>query len=110
MNIENKESIPAWAFSGGYIRFGFSTNDVPTKWTKRNGKWNRQELVPFGKATNEYRAKYYLCPKCNNPLELSETPYCFECADCDSVFRFSFGGLGETLKDLGRFELDDSFV
>ena len=46
MNIENKEQLPDWTFRGGSFRSGFSTNDVPTKWTRRNGKWKRQEIVP----------------------------------------------------------------
>ena len=110
MNIENNQELPDWTFRGGHFRLNFSTNDVPTKWTRKNGKWTRNDLVPYGKATEEYREKFYLCPECQKPLQISETPYHFECDDCRLDFNFSFGGLGESAKDSGRYDLSDSYV
>jgi len=110
MSIENNETLPRWTMSGGFLRSGFSTNDVPTKWTRRSGKWTRGELVPYGKATLEYREQFYLCPECQKALEISETPYRFECSDCGLKFNFSFGGLGEVAEDTGRYTPCDLYV
>lgn len=107
MNIENNEILPEWTLRGGSFRSGFTTNDVPTKWTRRSGKWKRGELVPYGKATPQYCEQFYLCPECQKALEISETPYQFECLDCSLRFKFGFGGLSEVVEDDQRYTPND---
>lgn len=80
----------AWTRLGGHIRFG----SEPTAWRRKaNGGWDRQELVPYGKATAEYRAKYFRCAECGEALLPTNMDYRFGCVNCGLVFGWSFGGL-----------------
>ena len=91
-----ERELPEWTFRGGHFRSGFSTNDIPTPWSRRTGKWKRDELVPYGKASEAYRKQFYLCPECDGVLLLpSEQEYTFNCGSCRIEFGWGFGGLYE---------------
>ncbi len=102
---EGKE-LPDWTFRGGSFRSGFSTEDIPTAWSRRSGKWKREELVPYGKASPDYRRKYFICPECKKQLTLGNEEYRFRCDDCGLEFKWSFGGLVEKI-DGGRYTPED---
>jgi len=90
----NKENIPDWCYRGGSFRF----SGKPGKWFKKTsskyeGQWNKKELIPFGKATFDYRKEYYLCPECDGSLEPMQKEYRFVCPNCRLVFAWGFGGL-----------------
>ncbi len=98
------DDLPDWTFRGGHFRSGFSTNDVPTKWTQKRGRWKRDELVPYGKATPEYRTQFYVCPECAPAsLKPSDAQYEFVCEQCETQFKWSFGGLSEKLDTENRY-------
>ena len=91
--MEN-DDIPGWCFRGG-IRL---TRDKPEKWRQNIsgdniGRWNKQLLIPFGRATPEYREKYYLCPECDGSLEPMLKEYRFVCPNCRLIFGWGFGCL-----------------
>ena len=69
--------LPEWTRRGGFFRSKFSTNDVPQPWTRKKGLWKRDELVPFGKASEEYRKKYFTCPDCSSSLKIADEEYPF---------------------------------
>lgn len=88
-DIHLVESAP-WTSLGGHIRF----DREPTAWRKKaTGAWDRKELVPFGKATPEYRCKYYRCAECGHALQPTNIDYRFGCRNCGLVFGWGFGGL-----------------
>ncbi len=88
--------IPEWAFTGGYFRPGFSSNDVPKPWSQISGKWKREEMVPFGKASEEYRFQYFHCPECDTGrLKPLDKEYRFGCSNCPLRFGWGFGSLHE---------------
>jgi ribosomal protein L37AE/L43A len=106
-NDDLEQELPEWTFRGGYFRPGISTNDVPTSWTGKTGRWKRDELVPYGKANDEYRKKFYLCPECDrSSLVPGEKEYTFVCASCQMEFGWSFGGLYEK-EDENRYTPED---
>lgn len=87
--------LPDWTKRGGYFRPHFRANDIPKPWTDLTGYWKREEMVPYGKASDEYRKEYFRCPECKESLTLGEEEYRFECLPCHLVFGWSFGGLNE---------------
>ena len=98
--------LPEWTRRGGFFRSKFSTNDVPQPWTRKKGLWKRDELVPFGKASEEYRKKYFTCPDCSSSLKIADEEYQFKCENCYMAFGWHFGGLLEHGEDAG-YPLDD---
>lgn len=92
--MANEEKIPGWCYSGGIFRSG----NKPTRWLRKQsgtktGQWYRNEMVPYGKATPEYRQDFYLCPECEGSLEPLEKEYRFVCPNCKLIYGWSFGGL-----------------
>ena len=89
------DELPEWAFRGGHFRSNFSGEDVPTPWSHKTGEWKREEMVPYGKSSEEYRQRFYRCPDCEDSLlEPSETmEYRFVCKDCRAIYAWSWGGL-----------------
>lgn len=99
--------IPDWTFKGGSFRSGYGTNDIPSRWYKKKGRWRRDEIVPFGKATDDYRVKYYCCPECEDGKLLPEPERrVFGCERCGLLFSTFFGSLTER-EDENRFILDN---
>lgn len=79
-----------WTALGGHIRF----RPEPTEWRRKSsGAWERKELVPYGRASPEYRSKYFRCPECNTALLPTNVRYRFGCCGCGLVFGTGFGGL-----------------
>ncbi len=98
---------PEWTFQGGYFRSGLGANDVPSNWYKRKGKWIRNEIVPFGKASAEYRNRYYRCPECNDGVLIPERDQrLFDCSECSMQFTMFFGSLTEK-PDENRYTPED---
>ena len=93
---DTDKDLPEWTFRGGYFRAGFSSNDVPSAWTHQKGIWKRDELVPFGKASESYRQQFYTCPECDGASLLpTAEEYKFVCVSCSMEFGWGFGGLYE---------------
>ena len=102
-----EQELPEWTFRGGHFRSGFSTNDVPTAWSGKTGRWKRDELVPYGKASESYRKQFYLCPECGDgALVPGEKEYSFACNSCQMEFGWGFGGLYEK-ENAERYIPDD---
>lgn len=105
----NKETnIPSWCFLGETLRL----SDKPDKWYKKTsgnyeGQWNKKQLIPFGKATSEYREQYYLCPECDGELEPLQREYRFMCPNCCLVFAWGFGSLYGFGADDDRAEYEE---
>lgn len=91
--------LPEWTLRGGFFRPNFGTNDVPQPWARKKGRWKRDELVPYGKASEEYRKKYFTCPDCFSSLVIAAEEYRFKCENCFMVFGWHFGGLLEHEQD-----------
>lgn len=92
--MDAEQNIPGWCFSGGSFRAG---NNL-VKWKKKTsgnyvGQWNKNELVPYGKASPEYREEHYLCPECDGELEPMQKEYRFVCPNCRLIFSWGFGGI-----------------
>lgn len=87
--IEINESAD-WASLGGHYRSG----SRPTQWRKKqSGAWDRKELIPYGKASANYRDDYYRCPECDARLLPTNLRYRFGCEGCGLVFGTGWGGL-----------------
>lgn len=90
------ERLPDWCYKGGFFRP--SLHCAPSKWYKKKGRWRREYVVPYGKASEEYREKYYRCPECESLLEPSwNKAYTFVCPNCSKIFRFGWGALYEAI-------------
>ena len=88
-----KQEIPDWCFRGGSFRAGFSTEDVPASWIFKGDRWQRSDLVPFGKASLEYRERFYICSVCSGKLLPSAAAYEFVCSECSEIYKWGWGGL-----------------
>jgi ribosomal protein S27AE len=85
-----EDKVPSWCYRGGSFRL----DSKPGDWFKKtSGQWNKKELVPYGKANEEYQTKNYLCPECDNRLFPMDKQYRFHCSECQLIFAYGFGGL-----------------
>lgn len=103
------DSIPGWTHRGGHFRGGYE----PGPWFKKRtgnqvGQWNRKELVPFGRAAPEYRAKFYVCPECGAALLPLEREYRYACSGCRLILAWSWGGLYGFGSDHEKAEFEKS--
>lgn len=86
--------LPEWIVRGGSFRLGYTRKPWSKKKIEpRAGLWKRDELVPFGKADDGYRQKFYTCPECVAVLVPSDIPYKFVCIQCNLILDFGNGGL-----------------